>query len=105
MPGAASARPGRACTDCLPDKLPWLPSQAGGRVSRLARRWFAVCNGGTGRRFGAHLEIRRNRAGRYFLLEHGRRVRRSHNLYPNDGGSLALAHIGLPSPRTNAASS
>jgi hypothetical protein len=63
---------------------------ADGHLSRLPRDWFAVRAGGTGRRWGATLEIRRNRAGRYFVSEHGRLLWRSHHLYPNDGGSVAF---------------
>jgi len=61
-----------------------------GSVARLPRHWLARHSGGTGRLWGAHLNLRRNRAGRYFLLFHGRMVWRSHGLYPNDGGSVAF---------------
>ena len=33
---------------------------------------------------------RRNSAGAYFLLRHGHLVWRSHDLYPNDGSSIAF---------------
>jgi hypothetical protein len=61
-----------------------------GRVRRLPRHWFAAHGGGTGRRWGAHLNLRRNRAGAFFLLLRGRLVWRSHGLYPNDGGNVAF---------------
>jgi hypothetical protein len=61
-----------------------------GRVSRLPPRWFAAHSGGTGRRFGADLQIRRNRAGRIFLMRQGRLVWRSHDLYPRTGGDVAF---------------
>ena len=61
-----------------------------GSVERLPPHWLARHGGGTGRRFGAKLNVRRNRAGRYFLLRDGRLVWRSRGLYPNDGGSVAF---------------
>lgn len=61
-----------------------------GAVTRLPRRWFAAHAGGTGRRYGADLQVRRNRAGRIFLLRRGRLVWRSHGLYPNTGGDVAF---------------
>ena len=61
-----------------------------GRVSRLPRHWLVRHSGGTGRRFEATLNVHRNRAGRYFLLDHGRLLWRSHALYPNDGGSIGF---------------
>jgi hypothetical protein len=42
------------------------------------------------RNWGTPLTVRRNRAGRFFLLRHKRLVWRSRNLYPNDGGSIAF---------------
>jgi hypothetical protein len=64
--------------------------ETSGAVSRLPRHWFASHGGGTGRRYGADLMLRRNRAGSVFLLR-GRRVMwRSSGLYPNDGGSVAF---------------
>jgi hypothetical protein len=61
-----------------------------GRVSRLPRHWLALHGSGTGRRWGAKLAIRRNRAGRHFLLRRGRVVWRSRGLYPDDAGSIAF---------------
>jgi hypothetical protein len=61
-----------------------------GRVSRLPRRWLAERAGGTGRRYGAHLDIRRTHTGRFLLLLHGRVVWRSTGLYPGDGGGVAF---------------
>ena len=61
-----------------------------GQVSRLPRHWLAKHGSGTGRRYGAHLDIRRTHTGRFLLLLHGRRVWRSTGLYPRDGGSVAF---------------
>jgi hypothetical protein len=61
-----------------------------GRVTRLSRRQLATRAGGTGRRYGADLNVRRTRAGRYLLLRRGRIVWRSAGLYPNDGGAVAF---------------
>jgi hypothetical protein len=57
-----------------------------GNTTRLPRHWLAQHGDGTGRRFGARLGLRSNRAGRYILLLQKRVVWRSHDLYPNDGG-------------------
>src|SRR6185369_16268643 len=46
--------------------------------------------GGTGRRFGADLQLRRTHAGLFVLRRRGRLVWRSHGLYPNDGGGVAF---------------
>jgi hypothetical protein len=61
-----------------------------GAVTRLPRHWLARHGSGTGRRWGADLAIRRNRAGRHFLLRGGAVVWRSHGLYPDDAGSIAF---------------
>jgi hypothetical protein len=61
-----------------------------GRVWRLPPHWLVLHGGGTGRRFGAQLNVRRNHAGRFLLLLHGRLVWRSHDLYPRDGGDVAF---------------
>lgn len=61
-----------------------------GRVTRLSQRWFSARAGGTGRAYGADLQIRRNRAGRIFLLRRGRLVWRSQGLYPNTAGDVAF---------------
>jgi hypothetical protein len=61
-----------------------------GSVERLPRHWLARHGGGTGRRWGAKLDVRRNRPGRYFLVRDGYVVWRSHGLYPNDGGNVAF---------------
>lgn len=61
-----------------------------GRVSPLPRHWLARHGGGTGRRYGADLAIRRTRAGRVILFRRGRVVWRSHHLYPNDSASVAF---------------
>jgi hypothetical protein len=63
---------------------------ADGMVSRLPGHWLADHGNGTGRLFGAHIAIRRNRSGLYVLLARGRVVWRSHGLYRNDGGSVAF---------------
>ena len=64
-----------------------------GRVTRLPRHWFARHGGGTGRRWGAQLNVRRNRAGAYFLLRHGHVVWRSHALYLTEAGRAMLARV------------
>ena len=61
-----------------------------GHVSRLPPRLLAAASGGTGRRYGADLNVRRTRAGRFLLLRHGKVVWRSARLYPNDGGTVAF---------------
>ena len=61
-----------------------------GRVSRLPRHWLAKHGDGTGRRYGAHLDIRRTRSGRFLLLLKSRLVWRSSGLYPGDGGAVAF---------------
>jgi len=61
-----------------------------GVVTRLPRHWLAKHGSGTGRRYGADLDIRRSRLGRFLLQLHGRVVWRSANLYPRDGGSVAF---------------
>jgi hypothetical protein len=45
-----------------------------GKVSRLPRHWLAKQGGGTGRRYGAHLDIRRTHSGGFLLLLRGRVV-------------------------------
>ena len=61
-----------------------------GVVTRLPRGWFAVRSGGTGRRYRADLQVRRNRPGRIILLRRGEPVWRSRDLYPNTGGDVAF---------------
>jgi hypothetical protein len=61
-----------------------------GRLSRLPARWFLERQGGTGRRYGADLRIRRNPAGRITLMRKGHVVWRSSRLYRNDGGDVAF---------------
>jgi hypothetical protein len=61
-----------------------------GQVSLLPRHWLAKHGGGTGRRYGAQLNIRRTRPGRILLLLHRRVVWRSADLYPSDGGNVAF---------------
>jgi len=98
----AAAVPAHPCRASLPNG-PALPAPIvlrtscggfllapSGRVTRLPRHWFARHGGGTGRRWGAQLNLRRNSAGAYFLLRHGHLVWRSHDLYPNDGGAVAF---------------
>jgi hypothetical protein len=72
-------------TDCGAFRL----SQAG-VITQLPRHWLAKHGSGTGRRYGAHLDIRRSRPGRFLLQLHGRVVWRSANLYSRDGGSVAF---------------
>src|SRR5436190_21952187 len=98
----ATAAPTHPCRAPLP-RAPALPSPLiawtscgafrvarDGSVDRLPPHWLARHGGGTGRRFGAKLNLRRDRAGRYFLLRDRRLVWRSHGLYPNDGGTVAF---------------
>lgn len=59
-------------------------------LARLPRHWLAKHGSGTGRRYGAHLDIRRSRPGRFLLLLQGRVVWRSANLYPRDGDGVAF---------------
>lgn len=61
-----------------------------GRVALLPRHWLARHGGGTGRRYGADLAIRRTRAGRVVLLRRGRVVWRSSALYRNDVTDVAF---------------
>src|SRR5438477_12186019 len=61
-----------------------------GRVSRLPRHWFAKHGGGTGRRYGADISVRRTPAGRFILLRDGRAIWRSRGLYRNDGADVAF---------------
>lgn len=62
-----------------------------GRVARLPRHWLARHSGSTSRPWEPpHVIVRRDRAGRYFLLREGRLVWRSSRLYPNDGGSIGF---------------
>jgi len=61
-----------------------------GTVTRLPRHWLARHGGGTGRRWEAKLDVRRNRPGRYVLVGGGRVVWRSHGLYPDSAGSVAF---------------
>jgi hypothetical protein len=61
-----------------------------GQVSRLPRHWLAGHGSGTGRRYGAQLNIRRTHPGRFLVLLHGRVVWRSAGLYPRDGGDVAF---------------
>jgi hypothetical protein len=59
-----------------------------GKVSRMPRHWLAKHSGGTGRRYGAHLDIRRTHSGGFLLLLRGRVIWRSTGLYPGDGGGV-----------------
>jgi hypothetical protein len=61
-----------------------------GTVRRLPRHWFARHAGGTGRRYGAELKVRRNRAGRIWLVRHGRVIWRSSRVYPRTADTVAF---------------
>ena len=61
-----------------------------GTLRRVSQRWFDVRAGGTGRRYGQDLRIRRMRDGRIVLGRHGRVAWRSRGVYRNDGGSIAF---------------
>lgn len=66
-----------------------------GEVVRLPPGWLASKSGGTGRRYGADLQIQRTHPGRFILLRRGRVVWRSSGLYPRDGGSVAFGPGGF----------
>jgi hypothetical protein len=66
-----------------------------GKVARLPRHWLAKHGSGTGRRYGAHLDVRRTRPGRFLLLSQGRVVWRSADLYPRDGAGIAFGPHGF----------
>src|SRR4051794_8087145 len=98
---AATTAPAHPCRAALP-RGPAMPAPLvlwtscggfqvarDGEVSRLPRHWLARHGSGTGRRYGAHLDIRRTRPGRFLLLRKGRIVWRSSGLYPG-GGSVAF---------------
>ncbi|MDX6397266.1 MAG: hypothetical protein QOJ43_674, partial [Gaiellaceae bacterium] len=102
LTGAAPAPAAHPCAAALP-RGPDVPAplilrtscggyrlSEDGRVTRLPRHWFAKHAGGTGRRFGADLSIRRTKPGRYLLYRGGQLVWRSSGLYPNDGGGVAF---------------
>ena len=55
---------------------PVLNGSTDGRVSRLPRHWFAKHGGGTGRRYGADIAVRRTHAGQFILLLHERVIGR-----------------------------
>src|SRR5439155_18760815 len=61
-----------------------------GEVGRLRHRAQANQTAVSLRSRGTQLFVRRNRAGRIFVLRHGRLVWRSHDLYPRDGGDIAF---------------
>jgi hypothetical protein len=61
-----------------------------GRVLPLRRHWLAFHGGGTGRRFGAKLKLRRTRDGAYLLERDHRIVWRSTGRYPNDYTGVAF---------------
>ena len=61
-----------------------------GSVRRLPPRPRPVPKNVSWRLWGHPLTLRRNRAGRYFILRHGKLVWRSRALYPNDGGNIAF---------------
>jgi hypothetical protein len=64
-----------------------------GEVSRLQPH---AINRIAGRRhWGTPLTVRRNRAGRVFVLRHRRLVWRSRDVYPNDGGDVAFGPHAL----------
>ena len=61
-----------------------------GSVRRLPRGWLARQSGGSGRRYGSDLTLRRTRPGRFLLHRAGRLIWRSEQLYRNDGGNVAF---------------
>jgi hypothetical protein len=61
-----------------------------GEARRLRHRAEASQTAVSVRNRGTQLFVRRNRAGRIFVLRHRRLVWRSHDLYPNDGGDIAF---------------
>jgi hypothetical protein len=58
----------------------------GGRVTRLPRHWLARHGSGTGRRYGADLQLRPTRDGRMVVRRRGALVWRSTGLHRSDGG-------------------
>jgi len=100
---ATAATPAAPCRAPLPEGPPAVPApiafktscggfrlETSGRVTRLPPGWFAAHASGTGRRFGADLKLRRNRAGRILILRGGQLVWRSRDLYPNDAADVAF---------------
>jgi hypothetical protein len=61
-----------------------------GSVTRLPGHWLAHHSGGTGRRYGADLALRRSSAGKIILIRRGRVVWRSQGLYRRTGDSVAF---------------
>jgi hypothetical protein len=99
---AATGSPAAACSAPLPHG-PAVPAPVvfktdcggfrldrQGVVSRLPRGWLATHSGGTHNRDGAHLQVRRNRAGALSLLRRDRLVWRARDLYPNTAGDIAF---------------
>ena len=60
-----------------------------GHLVRLPRHWLARHSGGTGRRFGAKLQIRRDRRGRIVIAVHERPVWHARRRHPS-GGDVAF---------------
>lgn len=61
-----------------------------GEVNRFHSSAHSSRTIGDWRHWGHPLTVRRNRAGRFLVLRHGRLAWRSHDLYPNDGGNIAF---------------
>lgn len=61
-----------------------------GSVLRLPRHWLASHGSGTGRRFGARLQLRTSRTGRITLRLHGRVLWRSAHAHRNTVTSVAF---------------
>ena len=100
--GAGTAREQRTCP-AVPPTGPEVPAPLvlrtscggfllarDGTVTRLPQRWFDVRAGGTGRRYGADLRIRRTASGRIVLGRNGHVVWRSDGLFRRDAGSIAF---------------
>ena len=64
--------------------------ETGGNVLRLPRHWLASHGAGTGRRFGAHLQLRTSRTGRITLRLRKRVVWRSSDSHRNTVTSVAF---------------
>ena len=99
---ASAVAPAHGCSAPLP-RGPMVPAtvvvrtscgvfdlKPDGRVARLPRGWLAQRTGGTGRRYGADVSIRRTHGGRFILARHGRAIWRSARVYYRTGGDIAF---------------
>jgi hypothetical protein len=68
----------------------WFELSPRGRLARLPNHWGAKHGDGTGRRYGAHLDLCCDRTRHISLRLHGRLVWRSRTVYPGYGGQIAF---------------